>query len=213
MYLCGAISSQHNNFLIMTTITFPKRSQFGRNNRRWEAIEQFQQWLKTNVPNFLGCFMLYNTDTTVYFESRMNRNGKTLILRANKEYNLDENFIQQLNQLIENDHKLTVIQNEKRKRLESNYDTAVFLQESFPEYIITFTCGCFKVSSKKVYVQISNDSKVHIPKAEVNSMYISSRMMVDSLVQLANEAEIETEKLMGKLPEIMALIPANFWTA
>ena len=197
----------------MTTITFPKRSQFGRNNLRWEAIEQFQQWLKTNVPNFLGCFMLYNTDTTVYFESRMNRNGKALILRANKEYNLDENFIQQLNQLVEQDHKLTAIQNEKRKILQSNYDIAEFLQESFSEYTITFTSGCFKVGGEKVYVQIANDSKVHTPKAEVNPMYIHSRMSVDTLVQLAKEVEIETEKLMGKLPEIMALIPRNFWKA
>jgi hypothetical protein len=197
----------------MTTITFPKRSQFGRNNRRWDAIESFQQWLKTNVPNFLGCFMLYNTNTTIYFESRMNRGGKVLILRADKEYNLDEKFIQQLNQLIEQDHKLTEIQNQKRKILDSNHDTAVFLQESFSEYAITFTSGCFKVSGKKVYVQIANDSKVHTPKAEVNPMYIHSRMSVDTLVQLAKEVEIETEKLMGKLPEIMAMIPTNFWKA
>lgn len=197
----------------MTTITFPKRSQFGRNNLHREAIEQFQQWLKENVPNFLECFMLYNTDTTIYFESRMNRNGKVLILRA-KEYNLDEKFIQHLNKLIEQDHKLTKIKTENSRILHSNLDTAVFLQECFPVYKIKFSwSGYFTVSTEKVYVQIASDSKVHTPKAEVNQTCIYSRMSVNALVQLAKEVEVETEKLMGHLPEIMALIPKDFWKA
>lgn len=215
----------------MTTITFPQLG-YTSSQKFNSALDQFRGWIELQSPSVLEHFNVCYTDKTVYLKSkrfygytRSKIDGynpeKAIVFRSERGYVLDSNMVAKLVNLVNLDNELAQLE-ESRDNLSKTIIKAIAdMRVKFPEFMFDFNSGnantgafaTIMVSYNYVTITFFQDSNKHLPKMKVNSYKRLNELNVGDLLDFTKTVQGNSDVLGLAVPEIMALIPKDFWKA
>ena len=213
----------------MTTINFPQRGYTSTHNFN-SILDQFKSWIQFQSPSVLEYFDVSYTEKTVYFKSKKfsaytaskiegYNPEKAIVFRCNNEYQLDSNMVAKLVNLVKLDNNLESIENARKDLYETIKLAIKDMRVKFPEFNFEFdnentNLGTFfdiTVCFKYVTVTFFQHSNTHLPKMKVNSYKKLNDMTISDLVNFTQIAQENSNTLELAMPQIIEMIPTNFW--
>ena len=216
---------------ITTTITFPS-SYYAYSNDKVKSIEQFKNWLSSQNDFVLNYFDVCYTKQTVYLKSKRfyayttskidgYNPEKAIVFRSEKGYVLDSNMVAKLVKLVNLDNELAQLEESCDNLSKTIIKAIADMRVKFPEFMFDFNSGnvntgaftTIMVSYNYVTITFFQDSNKHLPKMKVKSYKRLNELNVGDLLNFTKTVQGNSDVLGLAVPEIMALIPKNFWKA